>query len=80
MKYRIKDVCFACDEITGKCRIVTGLTDNGDEVHCRECITEDNPKIAFNMFMARVSEVLWDELADKLEEHGINRYTGEVMR
>lgn len=77
MKCRIKDICFDCDEVTGKCRIITGLTDNGGEVQCQECITEDNPKIAFNMFIGRVGTVLWNEISQKLEKNGFNKYTGK---
>lgn len=80
MRYRIKDVCFSCDEATGKSRIINGVVENGTEMQCRECITEDNPKIAFSIFMSRVSETLWNELADKLEKHGISRYTGEMIK
>lgn len=80
MKYRIKNVIFSCDEMTGKSQVlVLSHSSAGAEIECKECISEDNPKIAFNMFMSRVSYTLWAELADKLEQYGINRHTGELM-
>ncbi len=65
-RYRIKDVAFECDEQTGKARIIT-------QAQSTEFI---NPIEAWNTFTMSALKPLEDELRDKLEANGFNRWTG----
>lgn len=66
IRYRIKDVAFECDESTGKARIITQS----------ENIEFVNPIEAWNSFTMAALKPLEDELRDKLEANGFNRWTG----
>lgn len=67
IKKKIGNIAFICNEETGKCSIVDGDKE----------ITENNPIVAWNIFWSRAGYVQCNQLRDKLEENGFNRYTGE---
>lgn len=66
LKYKVRNITFACDEETGKCRIVGA----GEEINV------DNPIEAFNMFWGRTGNILLNEIRDAIEKNGFNRYLG----
>lgn len=66
IRKKIKNITFECDEETGKSRV---MTEN-------ECIEEDNPLIAWNLFWSRAGFMLGQELRDELSKHGFDRYFG----
>ena len=66
IRKKIGAITFECDEVTGKSRVTTE----------NECITEDNPLIAWNIFWSRAGYQLGQELRDRLSEHGFDRYLG----
>lgn len=79
MKFYYKGIGFLWNEETGECRVMSGAEQQpGGEVTFSECIEENNPIIALNMFIARVHGLLGQAVADRLETLGRNRYTGEV--
>lgn len=66
IRYKIKDIAFECNEQTGAARIIT----NGED------ITFVNPIEAWNSFTMVALKPLENELRDKLEANGFNRWTG----
>lgn len=66
LKYKIRNITFACDEKTGKCRITGAGKD----------VSTDNPIEAFNMFWGRAEYILLNEVRDAIEKNGFNRYLG----
>lgn len=67
IRKKIGNITFECDEETGKSRVTTE----------EECIEEDNPIIAWNLFWDRAGFRLGQELRDKLSEHGFDRFLGK---
>lgn len=67
---KIGTIGYECNESTGKARLI-----NGSEV------TEfQNAIEAWNCFTNQALFPLEQELRDKLEANGFNRYTGERMQ
>ncbi|MBR4627758.1 MAG: hypothetical protein IKO47_08680 [Ruminococcus sp.] len=66
IRYKIKDVAFECNETTGEARIITPEQET----------KFINPIEAWNSFTMAALKPLEDELRNKLEANGFNRWTG----
>lgn len=67
IRYKIKDIAYECDEVTGRSRVMIG-----------ERETEfSNPIEGFNSFWGSAGFQLLEELRSKLEANSFDRWTGE---
>lgn len=69
IKYKIKDIAYTADEETGD----TLVTQEGQIV----LIRTKNPIEGFNTFWQSAGSKVLNEIKDKIESHGFNRWTGE---
>lgn len=69
IKYKIKNTSYVTDEESGD-TVVT--EENGTIV-----LHTDNPIEGFNTFWQEAGTKVLNEIKNKLEAHGFNRWTGE---
>ena len=68
IRYKVKDIAYECDETTGRSRLIIG----GIKIEYQNAIE------CFNSFWGTAGFRMLENLRDKLEENGFDRWTGEV--